>query len=84
MAAHAFAVVDAYIYGFALQEAHLPATGGQDSRETTGGIASQFAAGQYPHLAEFIIEHVGKPDYDFAAEFDYGLDPILDGLARRT
>ena len=27
-----------------------------------------------------IIEHALQPDYDYAAEFDFGLDLILDGL----
>jgi len=29
-----------------------------------------------------IIEHALQPDYDYAAEFDFGLDLILDGLER--
>ena len=28
------------------------------------------------------MEHVVRPDYDFGDEFDYGLDLILDGLAK--
>jgi AcrR family transcriptional regulator len=84
MAAHAYALVDAFVYGFALQEANLPATDGEDVPEMASAVATQFAAGQYPHLAEFTVEHVLKPDYDFTAEFDYGLDLILDGLDRRT
>ncbi len=35
----------------------------------------------YPHLAELAREHVMQPGYDFADEFDFGLDLILDGLA---
>jgi hypothetical protein len=41
-----------------------------------------FPAGSYPHLVEFITDHAMKPGYDFADEFEYGLDLILDGLAR--
>ena len=36
----------------------------------------------YPHLAEMILEHALKPGYDYAQEFDFGLDLILDGLQR--
>ena len=36
----------------------------------------------YPHLAEFSTEHILRPDYDFGSEFQFGLDVILDGLAR--
>jgi AcrR family transcriptional regulator len=81
MTAHAYALVDAFIYGFALQEASLPATGGQDMEELAAAITTQFEDGQYPHLIEFTVEHVMQPGYDFTAEFDFGLALILDGLA---
>jgi hypothetical protein len=29
-----------------------------------------------------IIEHAVKPGYDYAEEFEFGLDLILDGLER--
>ncbi len=35
---------------------------------------------QYPHLAEFAMEHVMQPGYDFGAEFEFGLDLLPDGL----
>ena len=41
-----------------------------------------FDAKAYPALLEFTMEHVMQPDYDFGEEFEYGLDLILDGLAR--
>ena len=43
---------------------------------------ARFAAGEYPHLSELAVEHVLKPGYDYSAEFEYGLDLILDGLER--
>jgi hypothetical protein len=41
-----------------------------------------FATGEYPNLAAFITDHAMKPGYDFADEFEVGLDVILDGLER--
>jgi hypothetical protein len=41
-----------------------------------------FPVGEYPNLAAFITEHAMKPGYDFADEFEVGLDVILDGLER--
>ena len=82
MTAHAYATIDAYLYGFALQEASLPATGGDDMTELAADMSAQFPAGAYPHLVEFTTEHVLQPGYDFTAEFDFGLDLILDGLER--
>jgi hypothetical protein len=41
-----------------------------------------FPANEYPNLVEFITEHAMKPGYDYGDEFEYGLDLILDGIAR--
>jgi len=83
MAAHAFALLDSYIYGFALQEATLPLG---DTEEETAEVAKmmleQFPTDEYPHLTEFSVEHVLQPGYNFAAEFEFGLDLILGGLER--
>ncbi|MGI9597024.1 MAG: TetR/AcrR family transcriptional regulator [Acidimicrobiales bacterium] len=81
MTAHGYALVDAFIYGFALQEASLPATGGEDLAELAGAITESFGPGEYPHLVEFTVDHVLKPGYEFTAEFDFGLELILNGLA---
>ncbi|MGN8244260.1 TetR/AcrR family transcriptional regulator [Cellulomonas soli] len=82
LAAHAFSVLDAYVYGFVLTEVNLPFTPGDGAEET---FATDVAPpeGDYPHLARFLGELVVGKDYAFADEFDYGLDLILDGLAHR-
>ncbi len=36
----------------------------------------------YPHLTEMATDHVMQPGYDFADEFEIGLEVVLDGLAR--
>ncbi len=77
---HAYATIDAYLYGFALQEASLPATGGDDLAELAAEMASQMPTDVLPHLAEYTTERVLKPGYDFGNEFEYGLALILDGL----
>jgi len=84
MTAHAYALIDAYIYGFALQEANLPATSGVDMADLATAIVEHFPDGAYPHLVEFTTEHVLQPGYDFTSEFDFGLDLILDGLECAT
>ena len=40
-------------------------------------------ADEFPYLAEVVAGHVAKVGYDFAAEFEYGLDLILDALELR-
>jgi hypothetical protein len=82
MAAHAYSVMDSYIYGFALQETSLPFDSAETTTKTTQAIMARFAAGEYPHLTELAAEHVLKPGYDYGDEFEYGLDLILDGLER--
>jgi len=80
MTAHAYALIDAFIYGFALQEASLPAAGGDEMGDLAQAMTAAMPAGEYPNLVEFTIEHVLQPGYDFGKEFDFGLDLVLDGL----
>jgi len=82
LTAHAYALVDAFLYGFALQEATLPATGGEELAELASTMADRMPAGDFPNLAEFTAEHVLQPGYDFGSEFEFGLGVILDGLER--
>jgi AcrR family transcriptional regulator len=82
MTAHAYALLDSYIYGAALQEAALPFHGPDAAAEVTASIVELFSDGQFPRLVEIATEHVLKPGYDFGDEFDFGLNVILDGLAR--
>ena len=80
--AHAYAVLDAFVYGFAVQEASLPFDDPGEVSKVAAPMVEMMAGGAYPHLVEFATEHVMKPGYDFGAEFDFGLDLVLDGLAR--
>ena len=82
LAAHAYSVLDSYIYGFALQEASLPFDTRQETSELAQAIVAQFPAEEYPHLAEFTFEHVLQPGYEYGREYEFGLDLILDGLER--
>ncbi|MDP8932290.1 MAG: TetR/AcrR family transcriptional regulator [Actinomycetota bacterium] len=80
MTAHAFSVLDSYIYGFALQEASLPFDAAEKTAEVAQMILAQLPVDEYPHLTEMAIEHVLQPGYDYGNEFKFGLDLILDGL----
>ena len=82
MAAHAYSALDAYIYGFALTKMNLPFETTTDIAEMAETMLEPFPLREYPNLADFITEHAMKPGYDFADEFEYGLDVILDGLDR--
>jgi hypothetical protein len=75
-------VLDGYIYGFALTKMNLPFESTDDIVELSQAMLQPFPLNAYPNLAAFITEHAMKPGYDFADEFEYGLDLILDGLER--
>ena len=82
MAAHAYSALDSYIYGFALTQVSLPFDTGEQAAEMVKMFLRQFPAEQFPHLFEMGAQLVMKPGYDYAKEFEFGLDLILDGLAR--
>jgi AcrR family transcriptional regulator len=82
LAAHAYSVLDSYIYGFALQEASLPFRTPEETAQVAEAMMADFPAGAYPHLTEIATEHALQPGYDYGDEFLYGLDLILDGLGR--
>ncbi len=85
MAVHAYSVQDSYIYGFALQENgfelqrnSLPA----DEASLAKTMLRQLPANDYPYIAETVGGYVTKPGYEFADEFEFGLNLILDGLEK--
>jgi AcrR family transcriptional regulator len=82
LAAHAYSVLDAYIYGFALQESSLPFDTPEETAEVAETIMAEFPADAYPHLTEMVVEHALQPGYDYGNEYLFGLDLILDGLDR--
>ena len=82
LTAHAYSLLDSYIYGFALQEATLPFRSGEESAEVAQQMMEHLPADAYPHLTELAVEHVLKSGYDYGKEFEIGLDFILDALER--
>ena len=81
MTAHAYALLDSHVYGFALQEAALPFNGPETVAEIAEPMMKQFPADAYPHLIEMTTEYILQPGYDFGNEFEFGLNVILDALA---
>ena len=82
LAAHAYSLLDSYIYGFALQETSLPFNTPEETAEVAQAMMAEFPADAYPHLTEIAVEHVLQPGYSYASEYLFGLDLILDGLER--
>lgn len=80
MTAHAYSVLDGYIYGFALTKMNLPFETSEEVGDVAKSMLEPFPINEYPNLVEFLNEHVMKPGYDYGDEFEYGLDLVLDGL----
>lgn len=80
MTAHAYALIDSFSYGFALQEASLPFEAQQIVADGSEPDATLFTDDQYPHMAAMVSEHYVQPGYRFSDEFDFGLNLILDAL----
>lgn len=79
-AAHAYALIDSYVYGFAVQETTLPVSSLDDVGELAREVISTFEGGAYPYMTEIATEHVMQPGYDFGDEFEVGRALVLDAL----
>jgi AcrR family transcriptional regulator len=84
MTVHAYSVLDAYIYGFALQERDMSSESADDFAAEAQRQMHEYEAvlAEYPHLVEVVGGYVATSGYDYATEFVFGLDLILDGLDR--
>ena len=84
MTVHAYSVQDSYIYGFALQERDMSSESADDFAAEAQRQMHDYQAvlADYPHLVEVVGGYVAKAGYDYATEFLFGLDLILDGLDR--
>lgn len=81
-AAHAFSLVDSYLYGFVLQHQALPFDGEAELAEVGAQIMEGLPPGAFPHFVELATEHALQPGYDYGDEFAIGLEVVLDGLER--
>jgi len=82
MTAHAYLLLDSFIYGFALQESVALLFDTEAAPEVVQTGLTRSPTETYPHLAELAVQRVLQPGYDYSDEFEYGLDLILDGLDR--
>jgi len=82
LTAHAYAVLDAYVFGFVHTELTLPFQNSEETLEVARSIFERMPPGAYPYLVELTTEHVLKPGYSYSNEFSFGLELVLDGLER--
>ncbi len=70
--------VDSYVYGFVLQELSWP-TESDDAFDPADEFAQRTSADAFPRLVE-VAQVVAAGDWSPAADFERGLDLILDGV----
>jgi AcrR family transcriptional regulator len=80
-AARAFSLLDSYIYGFGIQQFNFSADSDVSTEEMAEAILAYIPAETYPYLHR-MASHAMQVGYDAEADFDFGLEIILDGLER--
>jgi len=82
MTVRAFSLLDSYIYGFGRQQLNMSAGGDIEPEQTGAAFLRALPADEYLYLRELVVEQAMSSGYDEGADFDFGLDLILDGLER--
>ena len=82
LVAHTLSAIDAYVYGFNIQQLNLPLDDVEQVTDVSEALLKQIPPDEFPNLTRMILEHAMQPDYDYAAEFTWGLDLVLDGIER--
>lgn len=80
-AAHAFSLLDSYLYGFGIQQFNMEADVDASPEEMAKAILTSIPAEKYPYLHR-MASHAMESGYDAEADFNFGLEIILDGLER--
>ena len=76
-------LLDSFVYGHVVHETSFPFSTSEQAAEPSRSILEHIATNEYPHLAE-IGENALTHEYSFDNVFEYGLDLILDALAKQA
>jgi hypothetical protein len=79
-AARCFSVLDSYIYGFGLNRPSVAADEAPPE-ETAEAFLAAVPAQEYPVLHQLVVA-TADDGYDAEADFAFGLDVVLAGLAQ--
>src|SRR5512136_530446 len=71
MIAHAYSLLDSYIYGFALFSVNLPFEPSEEVAELGRVTRQAFPVDAYPNLVAYVSAM--RPGYNYGDEFEYGL-----------
>ena len=78
-AAHAFWLLDSYVYGQVIQESNLAFNTSEQMTETAASTLELVSPADFPHLVA-MYEDALVADYSVDTEFEFGLELILSGL----
>lgn len=76
--AHAYAMLDAFVFGFVLQEAMLASAGISDPDP----LVASMGLARFPRILELASLYMTVPGHEFGASFEVGLAIVLDGIER--
>lgn len=77
----AMTILDAYIYGFILQELSLPLGDSGNFDEVGESVVEMLDSTEFPYLGELATAHLAQADFNFGDLFEIGLGIVLSGLA---
>jgi len=80
-AARAFSLIDSYIYGFGIEQFNFAEGNSSSPEDQAAALLAAIPEAAFPYLHRMAAHATGAP-YDAEADFAFGLDIILDGLAR--
>lgn len=80
-AGRAFMVLDSYVYGHVVQEANFPFATAEEITQTAATALESEALSAFPHLVA-MYEHALTFEHSLDAQFEFGLELVLDGLER--
>ena len=80
-ATHVYNLLDSYIFGFVLQERSLPFASAEELAQIGPELIAQIPADVYPNMRT-VSEELLSAGFDYAAEFEFGLDLILDAIEK--
>lgn len=77
----AFSLLDSYIYGFGIEQFNFSGENDSTPEERAEAVLAYIPAETYPYLHR-MASHAMRAGYDAEADFNFGLEIILDGLER--
>ncbi len=77
---HAYSLLDAYIFGFAIQDQNLPFENDNEIEALATKIVETFPEGHLNAFRNFTLNYVLQPGYSFDREFEIGLNATIEGV----